>query len=178
MIFFCIIAVYAFVQIEPKRDNLDLNSPVMNVVQNLGTMDSLMNKVPRTLMVNYFVDNEGYLFLSNQKVGKLLGAENNPKVRKDLFFLSFEKNEIDSFFRLMHFLRKNDIEGCRFDKSIGKFIYSYKNAGIYSTPALRFVIHVASSIDTVNNSFRHQYKVLDKEGSIILVSPVTREEPE
>lgn len=76
-------------------------------------------KFPKTYMVNCFVDNEGYLYLSNQKIAPISDAPSNPAVRKDMVFEMFTEEEINDFFKTMTVLMRNDINSWYLEPSLG-----------------------------------------------------------
>src|SRR5688572_5122318 len=87
-------------QMEPTVNKLEFNTPFEKVADSIYRMEELLKKFPQTYMVNYFVDNDGYLYLSNQRIAPIVGAINNAKVRKDMVFDEFRSEEIDEFFFL------------------------------------------------------------------------------
>jgi hypothetical protein len=160
-------ATATYQKTEPKNKILfsDRGQDVINAIHK---MEFYMNKFPQTYMVNCFVSNDGYLYLSNQKIAPINGASINPKVRKDMVFENFKQEEIDEFFNTMTFLMNNDIDGWHKEPSIGRFLYSYKSKNVGSKKDLRLLMIVFQKNDTASVTFKKYFKVLDKKEDIVL----------
>jgi hypothetical protein len=92
-------------QIDPARNKIVFNDNIEIVQDSLIHMQTLLEKLPKTYRVNYFVDPEGYLYVNNTKLGYL--KVNNPKIRRDMSFEKFSNKDYRSFFWLMSFLVRN-----------------------------------------------------------------------
>ncbi|MBX2897710.1 MAG: hypothetical protein KF763_19875 [Cyclobacteriaceae bacterium] len=140
-----------------------------DVIKSVHRMEFFMNKFPKTFMVNYFIDNDGYLYLNNQKVAPIKGAVTNPLVRKDMVFHDFSEDEIDEFFNIMAFLMQNGIESAYMERSTGKFFYPYKSKDVRSRKNGRDLMIVSQKNDTTSTSFISRFKIIDRKGDLILI---------
>ena len=136
------------------------------VTDSLMKMEFLIKKFPKTGMVNYFIDNKGYLYLNNEKIALLKGAIYNPKVINDMVFEKFTKVEFYDFFNLIKFLGKNNITSCHYETIIGDFIYAYKEDSKLNYMSL-IVIDDTTDISHVENEF----KIVDRKGNLLLIVP-------
>lgn len=155
-------------QMEPTVDKLEFNTPFEKVADSIYRMEDLLKKFPQTYMVNYFVDNDGYLYLNNQRIAPIIGAINNAKVRKDMVFEDFRSEEIDEFFFLMALLWKKGIQSSHLEPTIGTFTYNFK-LGEGSKKTERFIIVVDEPSDTTSVDFDELYKVIDSKGKLVLM---------
>lgn len=163
-------------KIEPGKNKILFQQNEKDVVDALHRMEFLMNKFPKTYMVNCVVDNDGYLYLSNQKIAPLKGAVNNPKVRKDMVFEKFKPIEIDEFFSVLALLMKNGVDGVYREPLIQKFLFSYNSRNVQHSSENRDIMIVSQPSDTSNHSFKNHFKVLDIKGDIVLTSLKNRKE--
>lgn len=157
-------------QIKPTQNKLVFRNGIDEVADSISRMESLMEKFPETYMVNYFVDKNGYLYLSNQKIALIEGAIYNPKVRNDMVFEDFSDRDIDDFFYLMAYLWRNGIYACH-EESFGKFVFSYGTERPKSRLDSRSVMIVGQSNDTLNANFIRFFQIIDKHGGLVLFGP-------
>ena len=136
------------VQIEPKRNKILFKSGVNEVADAILSMERLLNKFPKTNMVNYFVDNDGYLYLNNQKIASIQGAINNPRVRNDMVFRDFKDEEIDQFFKLMSYLWSNDIQLAFKEPTLDKFVFSFGESEPSNNKDVRLLMYTRNQSDT------------------------------
>jgi hypothetical protein len=140
------------------KDNFDEVS--ISVIE----MEELLRKFPDTNMINYFVDNEGFLYLNNARIASIKNAQDNPKVRRDMVFEKLSGDEIDRFFALLHHLRQNEITSCHKEKVFDNFLFGFKEH-----ESLNDIMVVDQVADTTDAFFVDNFKILDRRGSLILV---------
>lgn len=157
-------------QIKPTQNRLVFQNGIEEVADSISRMESLMEKFPETYMVNYFVDGNGYLYLSNQKIALIEGAIYNPKVRNDMVFRDFSDTDIDDFFYLMAYLWKNGIYACH-EESFGKFVFSYGSERPKSRVDSRSIMIAGEPKDTLNANFTQFFQIIDKHDELVLFGP-------
>lgn len=156
-------------EIHPGRDNLLFENPLKEVADSIKRMEFLMRKFPETGMINYGVDNAGYLYLNNEKIAPIKGAINNQKVRNDMVFEEFSEEEINEFFRLMEYLRKNHITSCYTGAVIIPIRFQYRVAEYENKENSRSIIVVRQSTDTTSANFQRYYSVIDFKEDLALL---------
>lgn len=173
VVFFLVLGnlLFSKYQIQPLRNKIIFEDKVEKVADSLERMHSLLEKFPITRRVNYFMDREGNLFISNENIGPLKGAINNPRTRNDIAFEKFTDKEINEFFELMSFLYGNHIDAATLQKPIGKFLFKYRRTEENKYNDLREVMIIKSPKDTLLKEFKKSYKILDKKTNLILVAP-------
>ena len=156
------IVCFVFQTRRPLPNNtLSFPSPTSQVIDSISKMESFMDRFPRTYMVNYFIDGDGFLYLSNQQVGLIEGAINNNKVRNDMVFDDFNERDIDSFFYVMAYLCKNGICSGHKEPSLGKFVFSYGDRA-KSESASRSLMILSQAQEQLSMNFRRLFKVIDR----------------
>jgi hypothetical protein len=148
-----------------QSDKLTFKESFEKVSRSLIEMENLMRKFPKTYMVNYFVDNDGFLYLNNQRIAPLAGAKDNRKVRNDMVFEKFSEQEIDLFFMHFEVLRANEITSCHEEKSIKRFVFSF-----HADRTAKGII-LGKEFDTADAFFSKYYEVLDQREDLKLIKP-------
>lgn len=156
-------------EIDPVRNNLVFESSIKEVADSIKRMEYLMRKFPETGMINYYVDDDGYLYLNSEKIAPLKGAINNQKVRDDMVFEKFSKDEINEFFRLMAFLWKNYISNVGKEPVIDSFTFYYRESEYENKENSRSIIVVHHSTDTTSANFKRYYSVIDCKEDLALL---------
>lgn len=170
------IVCFVFQTRKPLPNNtLAFPSPTSQVIDSISKMESFLERFPRTYMVNYFIDGDGFLYLSNQRMGLIEGAINNNKVRHDMVFGDFNESEIDSFFYVMAYLCKNRICSGHNEPSLGKFVFSYGDRAKSESDSRSLMI-VGQARDTLSTNFRRLFKVIDRKDNLILFGPKSARE--
>ena len=164
-----VIIIIAQSQIEPKKNIIFFENDVKEVVDSISKMENFMQRFPKTEMVNYYIDNDGYLHLNSARIALIKGAIKNQKVRRDMVFEKFDQNEIDQFFQLMAYLMRNHISSCYEDKRIQKFLFPYRSRNVKGDSDLREIMIVDLPMDTLNSNFKRAYKILDKKENAVLI---------
>lgn len=157
-------------QIDSTRNRLIFESPIEQVADSIKRMEYLMSKFPKTGMVNYFVDTDGYLYLNNQKIAPLMGAINNKKVTGDLVFEQFNDQQINEFFRLMAYLWRNHITSCHKESLIKMFAFSYMEKEIQNAQNYWMIVIPKKATDTVSFEFKNHFEILDKKEGLVLIN--------
>lgn len=148
-----------------QSDKLTFKESFEKVSRSLVEMENLMSKFPKTYMVNYFVDNDGYLYLNNQRIAPLAGAKSNRKVRNDMVFEKFSEQEIDLFFTHFEVLRANEITSCHEEKSLKRFVFSF-----HDDRTAKGII-LSKEFDKADAFFSKYYEVLDQKQGLMLIKP-------
>ena len=155
-------------RIDPARNKIVFNDKFEVVQDSLIRMQALLKKLPKTFRINYFVDQQGYLYVNNTKLGLLKGAINSPLIRKDMSFEKFTDKEFKSFFWLMSFLVKNHISSSSFEPSIQSFVFDYRETveGRY-TDIRDIVVNTDKNFD---NTIKDSYQIIDQVGRLKLLA--------
>jgi len=148
------------------EDNVDV------VADSIKQMDELLYKFPKNEQINYFMDNEGSLYVNNEKLGSLVGAINNTEIRNHKVFKNFANEEINDFFNLMAFLLYNHIDGAVMELSIQKFVYGYRKTPENRFDDLREIVILDGANNTLSGDFKKIYKVLDEKSNLALIAPL------
>jgi hypothetical protein len=170
-IFILGISLFSKFQIQPLRNKIVFEDKIEAVADSMERMHFLLEKIPITGRVNYFMDREGNLYISNEKIGSLKGAINNPTIREDVAFEKFTNQEINDFFNIMAFLYKNHIDAANLQNQVGEFLFTYRRTDENTFDDLREIMIVNSYQDTVSSGFKRTYQVLDKKSNLLLVAP-------
>jgi hypothetical protein len=157
-----------------EQDNVEkllFKDSFTKVAHSIIEMEHLMRRFPNTYMVNFFVDEMGYLYLNNLRISPLQHAEANPRVRRDTVFSKFDQKEIDKFFQLLSTLRRNEITAVYLNGPNDKFFFGFKSDDARSSNGLRFIMVMNSSADTTSNYFSERFEILDSKDSLVLFAP-------
>lgn len=170
-----VIAIGAYllaeIQGSPYRNQFVFEDNSQEVSRKVAEMESLMEKILKTGTHNYFIDNKGYLYLGSEKIAPIKGAINNPEVRTDFTFKNFTDKEFRSFFYLMAYLTKNHISSSYRDKTIGRFVFTYRKIPDESYNDVREIMVVHNEQDTTNSNFKEAYQILDRRENMVLLAP-------
>ena len=132
-------------------------------------MKYLLNKLPKTYRINYFVDPTGNLYVNNTMLGPLKGAINSKKVRGDMSFENFTDEEFRSFFTLMHFLVRNYITGASYEPPIHEFSFGYRETvGSQYRDLREIVVNPGAEFE---HRVKGKFQILDQKGKIKLLAP-------
>jgi hypothetical protein len=132
-------------------------------------MQSLLEKLPRTYRINYFVDGDGYLYVNNTKLGYLKGAVNNARIRNDISFENYTDEDYKDFFRLMAFLVRNYVDAASYEEEIDSFVFDYRATDDPTYDNVRLIVLETSNGD--KNRFRGRYKILHESFGLKLLAP-------
>lgn len=163
--------LFAQYQINLKRDQLIFETQNKEVAIKINEMETLMLKMLKTGSHNYFIDNDGYLYLGSEKVAPLEGAINNSKVRNDLAFRQFTDEEFKKFFYLMRYLIDNHFDSSYRNKVIERFVFSYRSIPDMGYNNIRSIMIVHRAQDTLSSIFKHNYQILDRKLNLVLIAP-------
>lgn len=155
---------------DTTRNKIVFNDSAEAVQDSLILMIKLLDKLPKEQMVNYFIDDDGYLFINNSKKILYTHAPTDLVLRKDFVFSKFSESEIVSFFHLIDYLNKNHISDVHFEGSIGQFLFTYReNKKEVTVDNLRDILIVSDEF-LLDNKFQKYYQVLDKKNLIKLIA--------
>jgi len=170
-IFFLIIPSIGLSQdIGRIRDRIEFNDPFLVVQDSILRMRFLMEKLPKTNRVNYFVDAKGDLFVNNTKMTNLKKVVASQVVRRDTLFLDFSDLEYYSFYTLIHFLRKNGIASASFEPAIDEYCFHYKYESTDRYIDIRDIVIPERKREFLSR-IKGRFKVLDQRADLILISP-------
>ncbi len=161
--------LYSCQQIDPARNKILFNDNIEIVRDSLKHMQTLLEKLPRTYRINYFVDGDGYLYVNNTKLGYLKGAVNNARIRKDMSFENYTDKDYKDFFRLMAFLVRNHIDAASYEGEIDSFVFDYREIDDLTYDDVRLI--VLETGNGGNNKFRGKYKILHESLGLKLLAP-------
>jgi hypothetical protein len=150
------------------RNKIVFEDDTQTVADSIAKMDLLLNKLPGNMPMNYFMDNNGNLYVNNDEIGELAGAINNPRIRRNSVFNKFNDDEIDQFFNLIDYLLKNHIDGARMNPRASRFMFVYRRSLENRYHDIRLV---NLKKEGLNSFYSKEYQILDNKGSLVLVAP-------
>jgi len=62
------------------RNKIFVKNNVYELADSLAVIGSLLQRLPKDEMINYFLDLDGNLYVNNRKLGPLKGAEKNMSI--------------------------------------------------------------------------------------------------
>jgi hypothetical protein len=74
---------------DPLRNKISFTDEPIHVLDSIVKMERLLKQLPKSQVINSFVDNEGYLFVNNKKVGLLKDALSVSSIRRESVFVNF-----------------------------------------------------------------------------------------
>lgn len=153
------------------RDRLEFQEPILIVQDSIVRMVYLMKKLPVTNRVNYFVDGKGFLYINNTRMVKLQEFLDSKTVRRDTLFLRFSDSDYKSFYQIIHFLKRNSIDGVSFEPTLDAFAFHFKSFDEEQYKDLRYIILPEKKQETLDRIKFRSYKILEQRSSLILIAP-------
>lgn len=150
------------------RNKIFVKNNVYELADSLAVIGSLLQRLPKDEMINYFLDLDGNLYVNNRKLGPLKGAEKNMEIRQNSLFNTFSELEFQRFISLIKYMLGNNIDSSRKDNVTGTIIHEYRRTSENSFDDVREIIIDA---DTLSTSFKKAFQVIDKKGRLTLVVP-------
>ncbi len=150
---------------EAQRDKLIFEESVGSVESAIETMNSLMDKLTSTEIVNYFFDDYGNFYINSEKLGQIDSID----VDTVSAFGKLTNREKHTLVSTVQFLKRNHLSSVFKDKPCKCYLYSYKAVSDKSFNMTRDV-YLKEKGKNYETLFA-QRKVLDTKKNLVLIGP-------
>jgi hypothetical protein len=153
---------------DPIRNEITFDNPLVAVEDSLVKMVKMMSKLQPNDIVIYYIDKDLHFYVNNSDKG-VLSTLSEELLVDDVEFTLFSTDEVSDFISLVVYLEQNNIYSCQYDGLIEQFIFGYRRPEVDSSTSLRGVVVIFND-SLITNTFEQYYKVLDRKGSLVLIS--------
>jgi hypothetical protein len=132
------------------------------VNQSMKSIIVILGKTRDSEMRNFFLDNDNYFYINNNKIGRF------DRIKKDEVIRFFDKDLTDVEFNSLHLdfnvLKKNNISSVFYDSNYNQVFFTYNTSQENTFNQLRIL-----TLNIDFNGFDGQFQVLDRKSDIYLL---------
>jgi hypothetical protein len=132
------------------------------VNQSMKSIIVILGKTRDSEMRNFFLDNDTYFYINNNKIGRF------DRIKKDEVIRFFDKDLTDVEFNSLHLdfnvLKKNNISSVFYDPNYNQVFFTYNTSQENTFNQLRIL-----TLNIDFNGFDGQFQVLDRKSDIYLL---------
>lgn len=155
-----------------ERNEIAFKNSAQSVQDSLEVMNAFMDRLPKDEVINYFFDDENYLYLNSQKLTILNGIDYSHLLEMTDKLNSFSKQDIKHFVTIALFLKDNYMEGCYKHKVHGVYFYGYRQTEDNDYEDSRSIILIEKNALSVPASLSlSDQQLLDREDRLMLLAP-------